>query len=122
MIWVQQLDAVYVLYDTSEQPRWQVFNDAFENGMAETIEEFDNPPPAAWQPRRGFGLIWREREAMRRRIGWAIIEWEVPYSVQMQTGSDGTLFINMPDNAVFMLLPNGQDWARYSLGTATVTP
>lgn len=113
MIWIGQQDAIYVLYDSANMPRWQVFNDAFEEGMPDTDPEFDNPPPYTWQPKRGFGLLWREQPVVRERLGWAVIEWETPYEVRVQTGPDGVIYISDVRGGVFALSPDGSDWKRY---------
>lgn len=113
MLWVQQQDAIYVLYDSANPPRWQAFPDQFETGMPETDPAYDNPPPYAWQPRRGFGLVWRTRPELRSRLGWAVIEWETVYTAQAQIGADGTLYISEPRGGIFSLMPGGVDWKRY---------
>lgn len=115
MVWAQSLDAIYVLYNDPVTPRWQVFRDFFQEGMPERTSEYDNAPgPGLWQPRRGFGLLWRNNAAIRQRIGWATIEWEIPYSTQLQTADDGTIFVSQPGPAVFALMPNGITWNQYS--------
>ena len=115
MIWVSSQDAIYAFYSDRNQPRWQVFRDQFEEGMVEDDPAYDQSPfPNTWQPRRGFGMLWRNNSAVRDRIGWGIDEWEQPFSVLAQTAPDGSFFISDPFDGVFALLPNGADWARYS--------
>ena len=113
MLWIQQQDAIYVLYDSANNPRWQVFNDAFEDGMPDTDPAYDSPPPYTWQPKRGFGLLWRNQPIVRERIGWAVIEWETPYDARVQIAGDGVIYINDPRGGVFALAPGGTDWKRY---------
>jgi hypothetical protein len=114
MIWVSQMDAIYVLYDTSNQPRWEVYNDTFQEGMLEYDPAFNaGQPPYTWQPRRGFGTLWRSNSVVRQRIGWAVREWEEPYSVQVQTAPDGTIFVQEPRGGVISMSPNGAEWRRY---------
>jgi len=113
MLWVEQQDAIYVLYDSANLPRWQVFNDAFVEGMADTDPAYINPPPYTWQPRRGFGLLWRGQAALRDRLGWAVIEWETPFDVQVQIGSGGTIYMNEPRGGIFSLTAGGSEWKRY---------
>lgn len=114
MVWVGSQDAIYVLYNDAVQPRWQVFRDYFNEGMPEESPEYaDAPREGTWQPRRGFGLLWRDNAAVRNRIGWAVQEWEQPYSVQVQTGNDGTIFISTPRSILFGLLPSGVNWSQY---------
>jgi hypothetical protein len=113
MVWVQQQDAIYVLYDSANLPRWQVYNDAFVEGMPDTDSAYDNPPAYTWQPKRGFGLLWRSQFIIRERLGWAVIEWETPYDAQVQISSNGTIYVNEPRGGVFSLTSGGSEWKRY---------
>ena len=114
MVWIQAQDAIYVMFGDQQQPRWRVIRDEFDEGMAEDDPTFGDPPTEfTWRPRRGFGVLWRNDPAIRERIGWAVEEWEQPFSVQTQMAADGTLFISEPTGGVFAVLPNGIDWARY---------
>ncbi|MCS6834489.1 MAG: hypothetical protein NZ750_00540 [Anaerolineae bacterium] len=115
MVWVGNQTAIYVMYSDAAQPRWEVYRDGFLEGMDESSSEFMNAPaPNLWQPRRGFGLLWRENQAVRNRIGWATLEWEQPYSVQVQTASDGAVFVSAPGNVVFALFPNRASWQMFT--------
>lgn len=113
MIWVEKQDAIYVLYNTGTSPRWQVFNDAFVEGMTDTDPAFNNPPASTWQPRRGFGLLWRNQPALRDRLGWAVTEGEVPFTAQVQLGSDGAIFIGADTFGIYRLTPDSSDWQRF---------
>jgi hypothetical protein len=113
MVWVQQHGAIYVLYDSANFPRWSVYQDAFREGMPETDPAFGSPPAYTWQPRRGFGLVWRTLPDVRQRLGWAVSEWEQAFTIQIQTGADGTIYMSEPRGGVFGLSPDGSDWKRY---------
>lgn len=115
MIWVGAQDAIYVFYNDSAAPRWEVRRDQFNEGMPEADAAYDDAPsPNTWQPRRGFGLLWRTDATIRNRIGWATQEWEQGYSVQVQTAGDGTVFISAADGSVFSAVPGGMLWNRYT--------
>lgn len=115
MVWVGAQDAIYVMYDDSVQPRWRVTRDYFDEGEPEDSPRYANAPlPGLWQPRRGFGMLWRDNQPIRDRIGWATQQWEQPFSVQVQTSDDGTIFISQPDYGIFALLPQGTSWEEYS--------
>jgi hypothetical protein len=131
MVWVGSQDAIYVMYNDSGSPRWEVYRDTFNEGMEETSGSFSNPPPNGYQPRRGFGMLWRGNEAVRNRIGWANMKDELPYSVQVQTARDGSIYISAPNSSLFGLLPSGAGWNVYStlpttnsalFGTAVFVP
>lgn len=111
MLWVGSQDAIYVMFNDGQVPRWRAYRDFFEEGMPEVSGDYLNAPsPALWQPRRGFGLLWRNDANIRGRVGWATQEWEQPFSVQVQTAQDGTLFMNTPVGTLFSLFPNGNNW------------
>lgn len=114
MLWIEKQDAIYVFYDSANTPRWQVFNDTFVEGMADTDPAFDNAPPFTWQPRRGFGLLWRNQPGLRDRLGWAVTEAEIPFTPQVQLSSDGMIFIGDMRGGVYGLTPDSSDWKRYS--------
>lgn len=114
MIWIEQQDAIYVLYDSANFPAWEVFQDTYTDGIPEVDPSMDSEkPPYAWQPRRGFGLIWREREDVRRRIGWSVREWEEPFTTQVQVGSDGTVYIQESRGGILALSQGGVEWKRW---------
>jgi len=114
MIWIQQQDLIYVMYNNFGEPAWESFEDLFDEGMMELDESWELPPSTQlFQPRRGFGMLWRANPTVRGRIGWALDEWEVPYSSTVQTGEDGTLFLQDPYGGVVLLLPEQRDWQRY---------
>lgn len=113
MLWVGQQHAIYVLYDSANLPRWQAVNDVFQDGMPDTDPAYDNAPPNTWQPRRGFGLIWRNNPTLRDRIGWSVMEFETPFTIQVQIASDGTIYMNEPRGGVFSLSADSSEWKRY---------
>ncbi|MEO8608976.1 MAG: hypothetical protein ABI690_13895 [Chloroflexota bacterium] len=113
MIWVQQQDAIYVLYDSANFPRWQVFNDAWVDGIPDSDPTYANPPAYTWQPKRGFGLLWRNQSALRERLGWSVMELETPFDAQVQIGSNGTIYINEPRGGIFVLTADGSEWKRF---------
>jgi hypothetical protein len=115
MIWIEQYDQIFVMYgNMSILPAWETFPDEFEEGMRETDDAFEPPPlDHLFQPRRGFGTLWRTHEQVRERIGWSIDRWEVAYSSTVQEADDGTVYLEDPQGDVVALLPQQQDWQRY---------
>jgi hypothetical protein len=114
MVWVGSQDAIYVLYNDNTYPRWEASRDYFTEGMPEVVGEYLNAPASGlWQPRRGFGLLWRSNPTLQARLGWGTMEWEQPYSVSVQTGRDGTLFISRPVGGIFALMPGNASWSLY---------
>ena len=118
MIWIQQTDTIYVMYNIG-QPAWEVYEDQFEEGMPEKNENWATPPSIKlFQPRRGFGTLWRSSSTVRERIGWALDEWETPFSSNAQEADDGSVFLSDPDGGVVVLLAGQEEWQRYYAGGA----
>jgi hypothetical protein len=69
MLWLAHTDSIYVLRDGER--RLERYDDAFEEGDAESDPAIV-APAGLRQPVRGFGRIWREHEAIRRDLGWAL--------------------------------------------------
>jgi hypothetical protein len=86
MIWVEQQDSIYVIYNDGS---WERYPDAFEEGMAERDPTI-SPPGGKLQPERGFGKVWREQAAVRERIGWALAP-ESPADVQVHPFERGAM-------------------------------
>jgi hypothetical protein len=112
MMWVRRTDAIYVLYNDSTEPRWEVFRDYFVEGMPQDFDE--TPPENRWEPVRGFGLLWRNNTAVRTRIGWATQQQETPYSVKLQMGNDNAIFLDDPLGNIFGLTPDRNSWSLYA--------
>ena len=86
MIWVEQQDSIYVIYNDGS---WERYPDAFEEGMAERDPAI-SPPGGKLQPERGFGKVWREQPEVRARIGWALAP-ETPADVQVHPFERGVM-------------------------------
>lgn len=121
MLWIESQDLIYVLFDDNpdldgdeDLPSWRTYADEFSEGMpAEDSSLNSLARPFTWQPKRGFGLIWRRDTEVRQRLGWAIREQERPFTVEFQVSTDGALYIAEPLGGVFKLLPDGVDWERF---------
>ncbi len=115
MLWTEPDDMIYVLHHTAAQPRWISAKDAYTSGMPERDNSWSEPqPPQTTQPRLGFGVLWRENNAVRSRIGWAVQEWETVYEARVQSAADGTIYIEEPGGGVFELMPGADDWKLHS--------
>lgn len=115
MVWVGSGDAIYVMYNDANQPRWEVFRDSFDENNP-TMSYLDAPPRSmngGWTPRRGFGLLWETNVGVRNRIGVATQQWEEPFSARLQTSDDNSIFLSTPRNFVFGLVGNRSNWQQY---------
>lgn len=116
MVWVGSGDAIYVIYNDANQPRWEVHRDSYDENSP-SMAYLDAPPrelqPGYWSPRRGFGLLWEQNATVRNRIGSATQQWEEPFSVQIQTDNNNSLFISTPRSFVIGLIGDRTNWERY---------
>ena len=83
MIWVEDTDEFYVLYDEPDEQGFQVVRRTvglqLEPGASEDNRIGEEPPPSLYEPISGFGLVWRGEvewpyeEDVRERLGWATV-------------------------------------------------
>lgn len=73
MFWLRHNRQVWVMINNppdSSGGDWFCYNDSFVEGEAETDPSLI-PPPDLYQPRRGFGKLWRNVAGLRDSLGWA---------------------------------------------------
>lgn len=75
MFWIRHSRQIWVMVnvpaDNAHGGDWFCYNDTFEEGEPE-IDESLVPPEGTYQPRRGFGKLWRSRAELKDALGWAI--------------------------------------------------
>jgi hypothetical protein len=74
MFWIRHSRQIWVMLATGDDPSngdWFCYNDTFEEGEME-IDPDLIPPEGLFQPRRGFGKLWREHPDIKDGLGWAI--------------------------------------------------
>lgn len=74
MIWLRHSRQIWVMQASPDDPNagdWFCYNDTFEEGEPE-IDSSLIPPQNMYQPRRGFGKLWRNHAEIRDGLGWAI--------------------------------------------------
>jgi hypothetical protein len=129
MFWLSQTGEILVLFsdlptvvdqiegDDQEQagavspPAWVRLSDPYIEGEPE-IDETILPLEGLFQPRRGFGKLWRETPGMRDRLGWALGE-EIGFEMTFQSeafGESEQLYFTDELGAVVRLVPDGQGW------------
>jgi hypothetical protein len=111
MIWVQQQLRIYVLFNDGQQPAWATYPDEFKDGQPDRDPSIQ-PPSGFFQPIRGFGLVWRTRERVRARLGWAT-QAEVPTQGAYQgdaTVDNGAMYIRAKDGNILALFNKGASW------------
>lgn len=116
MFWFQGAQTIYVLYLDAAAPRWERYTDTWQEGMPETDPAIQNPVNL-WQPRRGFGQVWRTNPAVRQRLGWALNQWETIYQgIIQQAGPEGsgTLFFTGPEGRAYQLNGDQTQWTVFT--------
>jgi hypothetical protein len=113
MIWVNEQDLIYVLFDDGRSPRWSAYADEWEEGDPEDDPTL-TPPTGRYQPVRGFGLVWREQPGVRDRLGWAV-NAEIGFTTSVQRTSRpkyNDTYIRALDGGVWKLLPESSGWEK----------
>lgn len=116
MLWSRAEDRIYVLFDDGKYPKWQSYEDTFDEGQDPPSDSSLEPPAELRQPMRGFGLVWRERPSVRDRLGWAV-EPETGYETAIQRTSRfkyNDTYIRALDGGVWRLGPERSEWEHIS--------
>ena len=105
MLWRGDTGAIYVLYNDG---RWERYDDRWREGDPDyTCGEAATPPT----PRRGFGRVWCDDEAVRAALG-AVTADEIGDSAgSVQEFVNGTLILS-PDGSTFVLVGETGTWRR----------
>lgn len=115
MIWLQELDWIYVLYDEvlpnggpGGDLQWERYLDNWNSDEEEGDVNLD-PPEGFYRPVGGFGLVWRENPAVQERLGWALAPeqsfegvWQFMPSDTDAVG-DGAIYIQLANDRVARL-------------------
>jgi len=99
MIWDGAEEAsIYVAVNGGE---WFGRPDNFQEGDPESDPAL-TPPQGLYQPRRGFGLLWRSEDDLRQALGWAVAD---------EVGLEGTA---QPFEGGYAIAgPGGRLWLFY---------
>src|SRR5258707_224635 len=63
MFWISSIKVIWVLNTSATDPNsgtWQTYPDPFNEGQPEIDPNLTPPSPTLYQPRRGFGKLWRQ--------------------------------------------------------------
>ncbi len=74
MFWLRHSLQIWVMQAKPDDPNsgdWFCYNDTFVEGEPE-IDPNLIPPEGMYQPRRGFGKLWRNHQDIHDGLGWAI--------------------------------------------------
>ncbi len=73
MFWISTQKTIWVLIDDPNNPAqgtWQSYPDTFQDGEPETDPTLNPPSANLYQPRRGFGKLWRNTPDLKSQLGW----------------------------------------------------
>jgi hypothetical protein len=109
MLWRADTKQIYVLYaKDADKGNWKVYDDTWTDGP--DIDPDIVPPPGLVQPKRGFGLIWREQlGGPKSDIGWALMEEEGLCAV-IQPFEKGIMFRYNPKEHSDKVVEECQVW------------
>ncbi|PJF32317.1 MAG: hypothetical protein CUN51_01425 [Candidatus Thermofonsia Clade 1 bacterium] len=74
MFWISTRNVIWVLINTPGNPNtgeWRIYPDTFAEGEPEFDLNLIPPSENLFQPRRGFGKLWRTTPGLREALGWA---------------------------------------------------
>ncbi|GAB4554402.1 MAG: hypothetical protein OHK0023_24480 [Anaerolineae bacterium] len=74
MFWISTRRVLWVLINDPGKPNtgeWRVYQDTFAEGEPEFDPQLIPPSETLYQPRRGFGKLWRTTPGLRDLLGWA---------------------------------------------------
>ena len=117
MLWRIDTGKIYVLsLEGAEGGSWQEYNDPWEEGKYPSdIDPDIIPPPGLVQPKRGFGLLWREQlGGPKSDIGWALMEEEGLCAV-VQPFEKGFMFRYNPEEHSDEVVEECQVWLSEDL-------
>jgi len=73
MFWIRENRQIWVMVnvppDNASGGDWYCYNDTFQEGEPETDPDLV-PPEGLYQPRRGFGKLWRTHPDLKEALGW----------------------------------------------------
>ncbi len=126
MIWVEDADDFYVLYQGEDEQGFQTFdwisNIRLKPGASPDNRLGQTPPPGLQEPISGFGMVWRGeieevRADVRQRLGWAT-EAEFGFTTAYQCGTPSyprmwSCFLRGPRGEILYLRPDSTAQVRF---------
>ena len=93
MFWISTRKEIWVLINSTSSNKtgeWRVYQDTFRDGEMEIDQSLQSPAGNLFQPRRGFGKIWRQPSELFTTLGWGTTEeLEAGTPIGYLTGANG---------------------------------
>ncbi len=116
MVWVSSQNAIYILYNDNNSPRWADVSNQWTQGQPESDPSLV-PPAGLYQPVRGFGMAWRTNDSVlgqyvRNRLGWATdTETALTGAFQCDTAPKyNNCYLSGPGGITYWLKPEFSGW------------
>lgn len=109
MVYIHQQNQVLVLFNDGEQPAWVSFMSDYNLGP--TLDM--SPPDGLLQPVHELGYVWRTHDAVRSRLGFAIVDERTfygVYQVSLADGEGGDLFVTTGERTILQAVLGGDVW------------
>lgn len=111
MIYIQETDIVYTLFNDGQEPGWSSFQNRYDPAIHPERDE--NAPPDFIQPLAELGFVWRGNDTVRNRLGLGLREafrFEGFVQTAPGTGNTDVIYISGGDGVVLQLLPGNDIW------------
>jgi hypothetical protein len=128
MFWISTRKVIWVLIATPGNPNtgeWRIYPDTYAEGEPEFDPNLIPPSENLFQPRRGFGKLWRTTPDLREALGWATTpEFALTTSYVYQPGGfldpegkwvpgPGKHFITTLGRQTFALIESAEGYGRW---------
>ncbi|MFQ3536383.1 MAG: hypothetical protein SNJ58_10945 [Aggregatilineales bacterium] len=128
MFWISTRKIIWVLITTPGNPNtgeWRIYPDTYAEGEPEFDPNLIPPSESLFQPRRGFGKLWRTTPGLREVLGWATTpEFALNTSYVYQPGGfidangnwvpgPGKHFITTLGRQTFALIESAEGFGRW---------
>jgi hypothetical protein len=94
-----------LIYGVGPGEAWFITGDRWLEGDP-SDDPTINVPSGYYQPVRGFGKVWREREGVRAALGWDLAE-ETGFVAIIQEFTDGQVWHDADQNRFMVLFNSG---------------
>lgn len=117
MLYIQETDVIYVLFNDGQQPAWSSFQNRYDPAIH--AERDPNAPPEFIQPLAELGFVWRGNDTVRTRLGLGLRDaFRFDGFIQRAPGSGSAdvIYISGGDGIVLQLLPGNEIWQIITSG------
>ncbi|MDQ7027763.1 MAG: hypothetical protein Q9P44_19655 [Anaerolineae bacterium] len=110
MVYIQDSDVVYALFNDGQQPSWIRYENRYDPEIHPSRDE--SAPPDMLQPLDQLGFIWRSDNDVRTRLGLGLQE-AITIDGFVQTSTlrgEEVVYISGANGVVLQILPGSEIW------------